>query len=235
MCCSYLRTRQKGPKAEVTRETMERGKAKRWRKKPRRRRTCLLLAQPRPCLVDCLSYLDSESIRQFCLLSKECRSVIHDDPGMAKTSRLMTQPRPCLVRCLSYLDPDSIRQTHKALGMATRWTKLLEIRPSSKDDNTNDVGRLDRLVNQLYHQRNELQLIQEIQIIDPHKFQYSDFYKIRAMLKTFQLSGIASLRMVSSSTPIGPTPSSINACFCLFLWIFPLQKLTCGRFIELPF
>ena len=31
----------------------------------------MLLAQPRPCLVQCLSYLDSESIRQVCLLSKE--------------------------------------------------------------------------------------------------------------------------------------------------------------------
>ena len=159
----------------------------------------MLLAQPRPCLVQCLSYLDSESIRQVCLLSKEYHDIIHNDPGMANT-----------------------------------WTKALEIRPSSssEDDNTNDDGRLDRLVKQLYHRQlyyrpDQLQMIQEIRIIDPHKFKYSTggVWKIMDMMDKFQLGGTVSLRMVSSSTSILPKGSFINDMFHALVRILPLQNL----------
>ena len=36
----------------------------------------------RPLLVECLTYLDPESIRQVCLLSKEFLDMVHNDPGM---------------------------------------------------------------------------------------------------------------------------------------------------------
>ena len=36
----------------------------------------------RPLLVGCLTYLDSESIRQVCLLSKEFLDIVQHDPGM---------------------------------------------------------------------------------------------------------------------------------------------------------
>ena len=154
----------------------------------------MLLAQPRPCLVQCLSYLDSESIRQVCLLSKEYHSIIHNDPGMANT-----------------------------------WKRALEIRPSSK---TEDKGRLDQFVDQLYHRqlyyrRDQLQMIQEIRIIDPHKFKYSNggARKVIAILEKFQLSGIVSLRMVSSSTSILPKASFIFDIFHALLRILPIQNL----------
>lgn len=125
----------------------------------------MLLAQSRPCLVQCLGYLDSESIRQVCLLSKEYHSLIHNDPGMAN-----------------------------------RWTKALEIRPSSSDDKTKYWGYLDQFVDQLYHHRNELQMIQEIRIIDPHRFKITDWGKIKTMIQRFQLGGIISLHIISPST-----------------------------------
>ena len=113
------------------------------------------------------------------------------------------------------------------------WTKLLEIRPSSseydeikeEDDKTNDTGRLDRLVNQLYHHRNELQMIQEIRIIDPHKFKYSPWgaREVVAMTRKFQLDGIISLRMVSPSTT--NWGFNIDAIFNALERILPLQNL----------
>ena len=36
----------------------------------------------RPLLVECLTYLDPESIRQVCLLSKLFKGIIHNHPGM---------------------------------------------------------------------------------------------------------------------------------------------------------
>ena len=170
----------------------------------------MLLAQPRPCLMQCLRYLDSESIRQVCLLSKEYRSIIHNDPGMANT-----------------------------------WKRALEIRPASSDENAEDKGRLDRLVDQLYHRqlyyrRDRLQLIQEIRIIDPHKFKYSnklkcsDHGKVLFLMRSFQLDKIVSLRMVSSSTSILPELPSMGfgSIISVLKSIFPLRNL---RLLDLSY
>ena len=64
-------------------------------------------------------------------------------------------------------------------GMANTQTKALEIHPESSDEKKEDNGRLDRVVNQLYHRqlynhRDQLQMIQEIRIIHPYKFKYSN-------------------------------------------------------------
>ena len=164
----------------------------------------MLLTQPRPCLVKCLSYLDSDSIREVCLLSKEFHTVIHNDPGMANT-----------------------------------WMKLLEIRPSSSEDKTNDEGRIDRLVDQLYHHRHELQMIQELRIIDPHKFKFSDWTKVTNRMHCFQLGGIISVHMISSANMVSlDTVSSATTLippkplcriddnmFTVLKWIVPFRNL----------
>ena len=157
----------------------------------------MLLAQPRPCLVQCLSFLDSESIRQVCLLSKEYHSIIHNDPDMANM-----------------------------------WTKLLEIRPSSSEydeiisDEIKDEERLDILIDQLYHHRNEIQMIQDIRIIDPHKFKLSTWSsrKVVAMMRRFKLDGIISLRMVSPSSRTNRS-FNIDNIFNALKRILPLQNL----------
>ena len=153
----------------------------------------MLLAQPRPCLVQCLGYLDSESIRQVCLLSKEYYDIIHNDPGMADT-----------------------------------WTRALEIRPSSSsssDDEIKDEGRLDRLVDQLYHHRHELQMIQEIRIIDPHKFKSSDYGYVLVMMEKFQLGGIVSLCMLSTSILPQLLHMGWGSIICVLTSILPLRNL----------
>ena len=113
-----------------------------------------------------------------------------------------TEPIAILIHILSYADPETIRQAccvskqfHDLIyhnpGMVTnRVVPLLEIRPS---ENTGDEGRVDRLVEQLYHRQNKLQRYVTLRIIDPVKFKREDLRRIIEPHPQLRLNGIVSL------------------------------------------
>ena len=130
--------------------------------------------------------------------------------------------RPLLVECLTYLDQPSLREVCLLSTVFLdivrndkrmenhRIIKVLEIRPSK--NNEDDEGRLIRLIQQLYHHRDKLQLYREVRIIDGHKFEchllsnrnivydtVEEEYATKLAAK-FQLNGVVSLVSIHSSS-----------------------------------
>ena len=130
--------------------------------------------------------------------------------------------RPLLVECLTYLDQPSLREVCLLSTVFLdivrndkrmenhRILKVLEIRPSK--NNEDDEGRLIRLIQQLYHHRDKLQLYREVRIIDGHKFEchllsnrnivydtVEEEYATKLAAK-FQLNGVVSLVSIHSSS-----------------------------------
>lgn len=123
----------------------------------------LLTTLLRPLLVKSLGYLDHESIRQVCLLSKEFLDIMRNCNGMEDTL----------------------------------FPLLLHISPFEKKNKIKIKGRLERLFQQLYRHRDELQPYLHVKIVEGHKFWCHDWDSIRY---NFHLHGVVSLD-ISSSKP----------------------------------
>ena len=139
-------------------------------------------------------------------------------PGIkTKTAPGITQilPRLLLANIMSYFDPETLRMAcllckelydiiYHDPGMEQQVSPLLTISPSSEDDDDNN-GRTDKLIQQLYPNRNKLQHIREVTIINGHKFGYrftADIKKNKSILEQLRLKGVVSLQMLSSSKDV---------------------------------
>ena len=139
-------------------------------------------------------------------------------------------PVSILINILSYADPELVRDMcgvstqfrdliYNHPGMEqNRVVPLLSIRPSERK--RNDRGRLDRLLQQLYVHRDELQRHREVQIIAGHQFLFTHAYRnwrgeivyknwqkeIKTVVaKNFHLEGVVSLDMSSPIATQAPT------------------------------
>lgn len=121
-------------------------------------------------------------------------------------------PRLLLANIMSYFDPETLRTAcllckelydiiYHDPGMEQQVSPLLTISPSSEDDDDNN-GRTDKLIQQLYPNRHKLQHIREVTIINGHKFGHrfnADIKKNESILKQLRLKGVISLQMLLSS------------------------------------
>ena len=123
-------------------------------------------------------------------------------------------PRLLLANIMSYFDPETLRTAcllckelydiiYHHPGMEQQVSPLLTISPSSEDDDDYN-GRTEKLLQQLYPNRNKLQHIREVTIINEHKFGYlftstADVKKTDSILKQLRLEGVVSLNMSSIS------------------------------------
>jgi len=120
-------------------------------------------------------------------------------------------PRLLLANIMSYFDPETLRTAcllckelydiiYHHPGMEQQVSPLLTIfTPKTEDDDDNN-GRTDKLIQQLYSNRNKLQHIREVTIINGHKFGYrfnADIKKNESILKQLRLEGVVSLNMSS--------------------------------------
>ena len=89
--------------------------------------------------------------------------------------------RPLILHSLTYLDAESLRQVcllshefhdmvHTHAEMKQRMYEVLLIRPRPKEDEYDDYGRFDRLLEQLYRRRSMLQLYRTIKFMNICKF-----------------------------------------------------------------
>ena len=124
------------------------------------------------------------------------------------------QPVPILVNMLSYADPELLRllccvskQFHDIIYKNFFFVPLLCIRPSKIK---NDIGRLNRLLQQLYFLRDKLQRYRAVKIIEEYTFlgapTSNDCAEVERIRNILSLEGVVSLDLssLSKTTTIAP-------------------------------
>ena len=110
---------------------------------------------------------------------------------------------------MGYADPETIRmlccvskQFYDIItndpGMENnRVIPLLQISPSEQEGN--DFGRLERLLNKLDQNQNRSQLIREVKVINGEKFYYSNWKELARLMETFRqrFTGLLALDLSS--------------------------------------
>ena len=132
-------------------------------------------------------------------------------------------PVSILINIFGYADPELVRELcgvskqfrdiiyHNPGMEENRVVPLLSIRPSENEPN--DGGRLHRLVQQLYIQRDKLQRHREVQIIAGHKFEFTNGHRNwkeeieNVVAKQLYFNGVLSLDISSPITTPTPTPT----------------------------
>ena len=124
-------------------------------------------------------------------------------------------PVSILINIVSYADPELVRDLcgvskqfrdiiYHNPGMENKIVPLIWIRPSEEEQN--DKGRLHRLLQQLYVQRDRLQRHREVKIIAGHKFLFTNGHRnwreeIKKVVATqLHFEGVVSLDMSSPIT-----------------------------------
>ena len=119
------------------------------------------------------------------------------------------QPLPVLINIMGYANPETIRmlccvskQFYDLItndpGMENnRVIPLLQI--SASEQEGNDFGRIERLLNKLDQNQNRLQLIREVKVINGEKFDYNNFNELARLMETFRqrFTGVVALDLSS--------------------------------------